>query len=224
VHRNLDAYLSACQLGITLASLGLGWVGEPAVAHLLEPLLASVGILSEKSVAAISFFVAFFIISYLHIVVGELAPKSMAIRQPDRIGIWTATPLYGFYWLMYPIIWLLNHSSNWILRVMGLDDGHGHESHYSAEELKLILRSSRADEKSTSDEWRVLAHALDFRDLEVADLMRPFQDAATLSRNDDLQTSLERVVNYRYTRYPYLDAEGHVVGVIHLKDVFIATR
>jgi CBS domain containing-hemolysin-like protein len=160
VHRNLDAYLSACQLGITLASLGLGWVGEPAVAHLLEPLL----------------------------------------------------------------IWLLNHSSNWILRVMGLDDGHGHESHYSAEELKLILRSSRADEKSTSDEWRVLAHALDFRDLEVADLMRPFQDAATLSRNDDLQTSLERVVNYRYTRYPYLDAEGHVVGVIHLKDVFIATR
>ena len=224
VHRNLDAYLSACQLGITLASLGLGWVGEPAVAHLIEPLLASVGILSEKSVAAISFFVAFFIISYLHIVVGELAPKSMAIRQPDRIGIWTATPLYGFYWLMYPIIWLLNHSSNWILRVMGLDDGHGHESHYSAEELKLILRASRADEKSTSDEWRVLAHALDFRDLEVADLMRPFQDAATLSRNDDLQTSLDRVVNYRYTRYPYLDAEGHVVGVIHLKDVFIATR
>lgn len=148
----------------------------------------------------------------------------MAIRQPDRVGIWTATPLYAFYWLMYPIIWLLNHSSNWILRVMGLDSGHGHESHYSADELKLILRSSRADDKSTSDEWRVLAHALDFRDLEVADLMRPFQDAATLSQTASLEASLARVVNYRYTRYPYLDAEGRVLGVVHLKDVFIALR
>jgi len=224
VHRDLDAYLSACQLGITLASLGLGWIGEPAVAHLIEPMLAALGIVSREAVGAIAFVIAFFIISYLHIVVGELAPKSLAIRQPDRVGIWTATPLYGFYWLMYPIIWLLNHSSNWILRVMGLDTGNGHESHYSADELKLILRSSRADEKSTSDEWRVLAHALDFRDLEVADLMRPFQDAATLNKADSLETSLARVVNYRYTRYPYLDAEGHVLGVVHLKDVFIAMR
>ncbi|MCC6708482.1 MAG: HlyC/CorC family transporter [Gammaproteobacteria bacterium] len=224
VHRNLDAYLSACQLGITLASLGLGWIGEPAVANLLEPLLASIGILRPEMIGAISFFVAFFVISYLHIVVGELAPKSMAIRQSDIVGIWTATPLYAFYWLMYPIIWLLNHSSNWILRVMGLDSGQGHESHYSADELKLILRSSRADDKSTSDEWRVLAQALDFRDLEVADLMRPFQDAATLSRTDTLATSLERVANFRYTRYPYLDEDGQVLGVIHLKDIFIAMR
>jgi len=224
VHRNLDAYLSACQLGITLASLGLGWVGEPAFAHLLEPLLTALGIKNEETVGTIAFVVAFFVISYLHIVVGELAPKSMAIRQPDRVSIWTATPLYGFYWLMYPIIGLLNHSSNWILRSLGLDSGHGHDSHYSAEELKLILRSSRADDKSTTDEWRVLAQALDFRDLEVTDLMRPFQDAATLSKTDDLETSLARVVNYRYTRYPYLDQEGQVIGVIHLKDVFIAMR
>jgi CBS domain containing-hemolysin-like protein len=224
VHRNLDAYLSACQLGITLASLGLGWIGEPAVAHLLEPALANVGILSPEMVRAVSFFAAFFVISYLHIVVGELAPKSMAIRQSDAVGIWTATPLYGFYWLMYPIIWLLNHSSNWILKAMGLDTADGHDSHYSAEELKLILRSSRADDKSTSDEWRVLAHALDFRDLEVADLMRPFQDAATLSRKETVAENLERVANFRYTRYPYLDADGRVLGVIHLKDVFIAMR
>jgi CBS domain containing-hemolysin-like protein len=224
VHRDLDAYLSACQLGITLASLGLGWIGEPAVAHLLEPVLGALGVVSHEAIGAIAFFMAFFVISYLHIVIGELAPKSLAIRQPDRVGIWTATPLYGFYWLMYPIIWLLNHSSNWLLRLFGLDTGHGHESHYSAEELKLILRSSHADEKSTTDEWRVLAQALDFRDLEVADLMRPFQDAATLSKSDDIETSLARVVNYRYTRYPYLDEGGRVLGVIHLKDVFIAMR
>ena len=223
VHRNLDAYLSACQLGITLASLGLGWIGEPAVAHLIEPLLHALGVVSQDAVRAIAFFFAFLLIAYLHIVIGELAPKSMAIRQPDSVGIWTATPLYAFYWLMYPVIWFLNHSSNWILRVMGLDSG-GHDSHYSADELKLILRDSRADDKSTSDEWRVLAHALDFRDLEVTDLMRPFKDAATLSRQDSLETSLERVANYRYTRYPYLDEDGQVLGVIHLKDVFIAMR
>ena len=224
VHRDLDAYLSACQLGITLASLGLGWIGEPAVAQLLAPLLHGLGIISQEAVSAIAFFCAFFLIAYLHIVIGELAPKSIAIRQPDSVGIWTATPLYGFYWLMYPVIWFLNHSSNWILRVMGLDSGAGHESHYSADELKLILRASRADDKSTSDEWRVLAHALDFRDLEVTDLMRPFKDAATLSRQDNLETSLERVANYRFTRYPYLDEDGRVLGVIHLKDVFIAMR
>lgn len=224
VHRNLDVYLSACQLGITLASLGLGWIGEPAFAHLLEPLLHSLGVTSPALIRAIAFVVAFFVISYLHIVVGELAPKSMAIRQSDRVGIWTALPLYWFYWLMYPAIWLLNHSANWVLHVMGLDAANGHDSHYSAEELKLILRSSRADDKSTTDEWRVLAQALEFRDLEVTDLMRPFQDATTLSQNDDVETSLARIVEYRYTRYPYLDEAGHVLGVIHLKDIFVSMR
>ncbi len=224
VHRNLDVYLSACQLGITLASLGLGWIGEPAFAHLLEPLLQSLGVTSPALIRAIAFVVAFFVISYLHIVVGELAPKSMAIRQSDRVGIWTALPLYWFYWLMYPAIWLLNHSANWVLHVMGLDAANGHDSHYSAEELKLILRSSRADDKSTTDEWRVLAQALEFRDLEVTDLMRPFQDATTLSQNDDVETSLARIVEYRYTRYPYLDEAGHVLGVIHLKDIFVSMR
>lgn len=102
VHNQLDAYLSACQLGITLASLGLGWVGEPAFAHLLEPLLAYLGVDSAEVVKAVSFFVAFFVISYLHIVVGELAPKSWAIRKPELLSLWTAVPLYLFYWTMYP--------------------------------------------------------------------------------------------------------------------------
>ena len=98
VHGQLDAYLSACQLGITLASLGLGWVGEPAFARLLEPLFVAAGVTSQEIIHGVSFFFAFFLISFLHIVVGELAPKSMAIRYPERIGLWAATPLYGFYW------------------------------------------------------------------------------------------------------------------------------
>ncbi len=224
VHQNLDAYLSACQLGITLASLGLGWVGEPAFANLLTPLLTAAGIDNERLIHGISFFTAFFIISYLHIVVGELAPKSMAIRLSEKVGVWTAPPLYAFYWAMYPAIWVLNHSANWVLRKIHLDVGHGHDSHYSAEELKVILRSSRADQDFTGDEWRVLAQALDFRELEVADLMRPFQEAVTLKETDSVASNLEKIAAHRYSRYPYLDDEGNILGVIHLKDVFIALQ
>ena len=140
-----DRYIATAQLGITLASLGLGWVGEPAFAHLLEPLLAAMGVDTPEVIRAVSFFTAFFIISYLHIVVGELAPKSWAIRKPELLSLWTAVPLYLFYWAMYPAIYLLNASANAILRIAGQGEpGPHHEHHYSREELKLILHSSRA--------------------------------------------------------------------------------
>ena len=119
VHDKLDAYLSACQLGITLASLGLGWVGEPAFASLLEPVFGFVGVTSPQIIHGVSFVVAFSVISFLHIVVGELAPKSLAIRIPEVVALWTALPLYGFYWAMYPAIWVLNASANGVLRVAG---------------------------------------------------------------------------------------------------------
>ena len=224
VHRDLDAYLSACQLGITLASLGLGWIGEPAFAQLLQPLLNAVGIDSERVLHIVAFAVAFSIISYLHIVVGELAPKSMAIRVTDQVGVWTAPPLYAFYWLMYPAIWFLNTSSNWVLRKLGLDMTRGHDAHYSAEELKLILRASHADAYSTSDEWHVMAQALDFRDLQVSDLMQPFSDAVTLSAEHSPQAVLDRIARHRFTRYPFLDADGRVRGFVHVKDLLIAQR
>ena len=224
VHESLDAYLSACQLGITLSSLGLGWIGEPAFAEVLEPALTAIGVVNENLLHGIAFFVAFFLISYLHIVIGELAPKSWAIRQSERVGLWTAAPLYGFYWLMYPLIWILNHSANRILHWLGLPRDAGHDSHYSAEELKLILRSSRADNDYTADEWRVLAQALDFRDLEVSDLMRPFSEAVALSAAEDMESNVQRIVKHRYSRYPYLDEEGRVKGVIHLKDIFFSMR
>ncbi|MBV5309966.1 hemolysin family protein [Chromatium okenii] len=224
VHQQLDTYLSACQLGITLASLGLGWIGEPAFAQLLHPLLILVGVESEQLIHTIAFSIAFFMISYLHIVVGELAPKSIAIRFPDRVGVLTAAPLYAFYWLMYPLIWILNHSSNWLLKTIKLDNAQHHETYYSTEELKVILRASRADDRYTSDEWRALAQALDFRNLEVADLMRPFREAIVLLKTNNLETNLERVVQHRYSRYPYVNEQGQVEAVIHLKDIFFALR
>lgn len=170
VHEQLDAYLSACQLGITLASLGLSWIGEPAFASLLEPLFHLLGVASPEIIQGVSFILAFFLISFLHIVVGELAPKSMAIRSPERIGLWCAPPLYVFYWMMFPAIWLLNRSANWLLRVTRLGRAVAHDAHYSSDELKLILRSGTRHAKGmqgsgtgfTQLEWNLLAHSLDF--------------------------------------------------------------
>lgn len=225
VHSDLDAYLSACQLGITLASLGLGWIGEPAFARVVEPLLAALGLDSAQLIHGISFFFAFFTISYLHIVVGELAPKSLAIRRAEAIAVWTAPPLYAFYWGMYPAIWVLNHSAATVLRVLGLGgSAKGQDSQYSADELKLILRSSGSEGHYTKAEWRVLAQALDFGDLDVADLMRPFSEVVALRRDDPVADNLDRIVQQRYSRYPYLDEDGLVIGVLHLKDIFIALQ
>jgi len=225
VHGQLDAYLSACQLGITLASLGLGWVGEPAFASLLEPLFALVGVNSPQLVHGVSFVFAFSVISFLHIVVGELAPKSLAIRNPEAIGLWSALPLYGFYWTMYPAIWVLNGSANAVLRIAGLGGTGGHEAHYSTEELKLILRTSQPGEKFTRDERHILAQSLDFSQLSVADLMRPINEVVALYASKSLEDNLQTVLRNRFSRYPYFDKNGEdVLGVIHLKDLFFAQQ
>ena len=224
VHANLDTYLSACQLGITLSSLGLGWIGEPAFAALIEPLLLHIGVSSQKLIHSIAFIFAFFTISYLHIVLGELVPKSLAIRMSERVGIWTAPALYAFYWLMFPAIWLLNQSSNIVISALKLKTKAGHDSHYSSEELKLILRSSRASDEFSDDEWKVLAQAIDFRELEVSDLMHPFSDAVALFEEDSFDDNMDRILQHRYSRYPVVNSDGIVTGIIHIKDIFVALR
>lgn len=225
VHSQLDAYLSACQLGITLASLGLGWVGEPAFASLLEPLFGMIGVTSPEIVHGVSFVFAFSVISFLHIVVGELAPKSLAIRNPEIIGLYSALPLYAFYWAMYPAIWLLNGSANLVLRVAGLDGHGGHDAHYSTDELKLILRTSQPGEKHTRDERHILAQSLDFSQLTVSDLMRPINEVIALHANKPIETNLETMRRNRFSRYPYFDKNGEdVLGVIHMKDLFFAQQ
>lgn len=222
VHNQLDAYLSACQLGITLASLGLGWVGEPAFAHLLEPLLAGIGIESPKLIHGIAFFTAFFIISYLHIVVGELAPKSWAIRKPELLSLWTAAPLYLFYWAMYPAIFLLNASANAILRVAGQGEpGPHHEHYYSRDELKLILHSSRASDPSDQD-MRVLASAVELGELEVVDWANSREDLVSLPLTAALDEVFSVFRRHKYSRYPvYDDTSGEYVGVLHIKDLLL---
>nr|WP_024310066.1 hemolysin family protein [Pseudomonas sp. P818] len=222
VHNQMDAYLSACQLGITLASLGLGWVGEPAFAELLTPLLVAVGVESPRLIHGIAFFTAFSIISYLHIVIGELAPKSWAIRKPELLSLWTAAPLYAFYWLMYPAIFVLNASANAILRIAGQGEpGPHHEHHYSREELKLILHSSRATSDNDQD-LRVLASAVELGELEVVDWANSREDLVFLELNASLDQVFATFRRHKYSRYPIFDeSKGEFVGVLHIKDLLL---
>ncbi|MGO4477058.1 hemolysin family protein [Massilia sp. 2TAF26] len=229
VHSQLDAYLSACQLGITLASLGLGWVGEPAFARLLEPAFAILGVTSPQVIHGVSFVIAFGVISFLHIVVGELAPKSLAIRLPEAVGLWSAIPLYGFYWAMYPAIWVLNASANMVLRVAGLSGAGSHETHYSNDELKMILRTNTSTtgekEKFTHDERHILAQSLEFGEHSVSDLMRPINEVSALYASRSLEQNLDTMRRNRFSRYPWFDKDGEeVLGVIHLKDLFFAEQ
>lgn len=220
VRSHLDAYLSACQLGITLASLGLGWLGEPAFARLLEPLFAIAGIDSPEVIDGISFAVAFTIISFLHIVVGELAPKSIAIRHPVQVSLWLATPLYVFYWVMFPFIWVLNGSAMMLLKWMGVNlAAEGDEAH-TTEELKQVLMASHHHGELGSHETGMLARALAFSDLTVVDLMIPVTRMIALDVAQPMSVTRAIIARHRFSRYPVIDGRTRkYIGLIHIKDL-----
>lgn len=207
IHKHLDAYLSACQLGITIASLGLGWIGEPAFADLLRPFLIFIGVSSPQLITVIAFFVAFSFISFLHIVVGELMPKSLAVRQSERVSVWTALPLYGFYWLMYPAIWMLNTCSNFLLRVFKLDEVHQSEYFHSTDEIKLLLGASHLHGELTEEEFEIIEHTLDLADLKVTEVMRSNEEMVMLNISKPIQEIIEIIMKHRYSRYPVYDPD-----------------
>ncbi len=221
VHKHLDAYLSACQLGITFASLGLGWIGEPAFAHLLEPLLFFIGVNSPQLTTIIAFFISFSFISFLHIVVGELMPKSLAIRQSERVSLWTALPLYGFYWLMFPAIWTLNSCSNFLLKIFHLDAVHQGEHSYSTEEIKLLLNASHRHGELTEEEVEIIEHTFDLADLKVTEVMRFTEEMVMLPINKPIAQIMDIIMEHRYSRYPVYDPDKKdVIGIVHVKDIF----
>ncbi|MDP3562522.1 MAG: hemolysin family protein [Legionellaceae bacterium] len=220
VHQHLDTYLSACQLGITFASLGLGWIGEPAFAYLIEPLLNFIGISSPPLTTLVAFFIAFSFISFLHIVVGELMPKSLAIRQSERVSIWTALPLYGFYWLMYPVIWLLNTCSNYLLKVFNLDAIHHSEQFHSTEEIKLLLSASHLHGELTEEEVDIIEHTLDLATLKVTEVMRFSEEMIMINIDKPINQIMDMIMEHRYSRYPVYDpAKKEIIGIIHVKDI-----
>lgn len=220
IHSQLDVYLSACQLGITLASLGLGWIGEPAFAIIVKPFFLFIGVDSESLIEVSSFLVAFFLISFLHIVVGELMPKSIAIRQAEVISIWTAVPLYLFYQIMFPVIWLLNACSYFILKKLGLNLVDSEDGFYTTDELKLILSSSQSQGNLEQDEKGILKNALDLAELTVTDVMRSKEHLVILDTKDSPKILEQKLLINRYSRYPVYDSKTKkIIGLIHIKDL-----
>lgn len=220
VRTHLDAYLSACQLGITLASLALGWIGEPAFAALIEPPMRLLGFADPEVIHGTALALAFAVISFLHIVLGELAPKSMAIRQPEAVSLWTAVPLFAFYWAMYPFIRVLNGSANLVLRWAGVELASEGGAAHSIDEIRGILLASRRHGSIDAEKTDLVTRALDLFELEAGDLMHPVADLVYLSLEMGPAAALERIESRRYSRYPVFEHDrDRVIGLVHVKDV-----
>jgi CBS domain containing-hemolysin-like protein len=218
---DLDAYLSACQLGITLASLGLGWVGEPFLAQILQPAFAILGIASPAVITSVSFLLAFSVITFLHIVLGEQAPKILAIRKPVPATLIVSGPLRMFYILFKPAIWFLNVSSNWVLRhILRTEPVKEGEIAHSEEELRLILDESEESDEVSSIGREILVNALDMRRRVVRDIMTPRGEVVYLDIEESFDENVRKALESRHTRFPL--CRGHLdntIGLIHIKEL-----
>jgi CBS domain containing-hemolysin-like protein len=223
---HLDAYLSATQLGITLASLGLGWVGEPFLARMIEPIFVLLGMGSTTAIHAFSFTLAFGMITFLHIVLGELAPKSLAIRKSLATTLWIARPLGLFYVIFKPAIWFLNGTANWILKhAFRLEPVGEHELAHSEEELRLILDQSEKSDEVSELGRDLLVNALDLRQRVIRDIMTPRGEVVFLDLEESFEENVKKALESRHTRFPL--CRGHLdnaVGLIHIKELMPMMR
>lgn len=212
----LDEYLSACQLGITMVSLGLGWIGEPAFAHLIEPSLLALGPFAAPTAHTLALACAFACITVLHIILGELVPKSLAIRRPGHIARFAAPALVAFHTLFYPALWVLNRSANAVLRLFGMR--HMQETGLSEAELRILFAESFRKGVITSSEAEIMERATRFSDKSARDVMVPLDRVVSWSLARSVEQNLEVARSEKHTRYPVYDKERNdLVGVINLK-------
>lgn len=216
---HLDEYLSACQLGITVTALGIGWLGEPAVASLFKPLLLKFNG-SEAMSHGISITIAFVLITFVHVVVGELAPKTVAINKAEKVSLFAARPLILFYRVLFPFIWALNGSSRLIVRLFGLKPVTQNEMAHSEEELRLILSESYKSGEINQSEFKYVNKIFEFDDRIAKEIMVPRTEMVTLSKDDPIQTFLDVIHEEKFTRYPIVDGDkDHVIGMVNIKEV-----
>ena len=216
---NVNAYLSACQLGITLASLALGWLGEPAVSQLIEGPLLAIG-LPEAAIHGIAIAIGFVVITALHIVVGELIPKSLAIFSTERYALFTATPLVWFYRITYPIMWLFNSITNGVMKLLGHDIANEHEV-YTGEEIKLLIDESTESGLIDPEQNEYVDNIFDLGDKDAEAIMTPRTNVICLDLEDSLEENLALIMQYKYTRYPVCRGnKDRIVGFVHVKDLY----
>ncbi|MFV0468920.1 MAG: hemolysin family protein [Dysgonomonas sp.] len=222
---HLDAYLAATQLGVTLASLGLGWIGEPVVSKMIISFMNLVQIdISPELAHSIALPLAFVIITILHIVFGELAPKSIAILRSEQTTTFIAYPLQIFYWIARPAIWILNGIANFFLKLVGLHSASESES-YSSDELKYLVNQVRESGDIEDDNYDIIKNAFDFSERTARQVMVPRTQILAIDVNDYNEETLETVIEDGYSRIPcYEDSIDNIIGVVHLKDILKKMR
>ncbi len=215
----LDEALSVTQLGITLASLGLGWVGEPFVAELISPLTHSLG-LGETLEHTISFAVAFSIITAAHIILGELTPKSLAISSTEKILLSIALPMLIFWKIMYPFVIMLNVTANFVSKHLGLQASGESEVAHNPEEIRLLMEESHKQGLVDDTEVDFVDNVFDFTELSVREIMVPRTDMVCLYTNKTYEENLQTMLNEQMTRYPICNEDkDHIIGFLHVKDL-----
>ena len=215
---NIEAYLACCQLGITMASLGLGWVGEPTVAALLKPALDPLG-LPEHMLHFISFMIGFLTFSSLHIVVGEKVPKTLAIREPEPVSQWIAYPLHVSYVVLYPLNWLLNESSRKILELLGIRESSHHEI-LTDVEIEGLVEESAEHGKMAIGQAEYIHNVFRFGELKVSDVMVHRTEMVTVNADDPAEEIVSAVLKAAYTRIPlFRETPENIIGILHAKDL-----
>lgn len=219
---HLDEYLSACQLGITVTALGLGWLGEPTVEKLLHPLFAQLE-LNESMTHVLSFGIAFALVTFLHVVVGELAPKTVAIQKAEAVTLMFSPPIIWFYRIMYPFIWILNGSARVLVGIFGLKPASEHEVAHSEEELRILLSESYQSGEINQNELKYVNNIFEFDERIAREIMVPRTEITTLSMDDSFADVASIVKEKNYTRYPVIgEDKDHVIGFVNMKEVLTA--
>lgn len=219
VTTHLDEYLSACQLGITITALALGWLGETTFENLLLPIFQLFHIPASLSHILIIAF-AFTIVTFLHVVVGELAPKTIAIQKAETVTLMVAKPLIWFYRIMFPFIWVLNGSARLLTKMIGLKPASEHEMAHSEEELRIILSESYESGEINQSEFKYVNKIFDFDDRIAKEIMVPRTEIISISKDDTLEEFLPTAKNEKFTRYPIIDGDkDHIIGMINVKEI-----
>ncbi|MFW5606469.1 MAG: hemolysin family protein [Campylobacter hyointestinalis] len=217
---SLDTYLSATQLGITLSSLALGWIGEPAVANLIEAPLKTYFGIDGVAVHTIAFIIAFTLITLLHVVLGELVPKSVAIAKAEKSVLFIAKPLYMFWVIFFPVIRTFDFIASLSLKAIGIKPAKDSELAHSEEEIKIIVGESLKGGVLDSMESEIIKNAVDFSDTVAKEIMTPRKDMVCLNKQKSFEENMKVIEESKYTRFPYVDGSKDIVlGMIHIRDI-----
>lgn len=217
---HLDEYLSACQLGITVTAMGLGVLGEPTVERLLSPIFMKFD-LNESITHLLSFGIAFIVMTYLHVVVGELAPKTFSIQKAEAVTLLFSAPIIWFYKIMYPFIWILNGSARILVGMFGLKPASEHELAHSEEELRLLLAESYKSGAINQSELKYVNNIFEFDERLAKEIMIPRTEMITISEHDTIGAFLEMAALEQYTRYP-VTTDGdkdQIIGMVNIKEI-----